>query len=460
MKPSSLCPLTLIDTDKPSTKINLEFSDADISQKGGATDIEVKATLDGKTLRKDLSFSLVIDETGENSATRDVDYSATLSTITIPDRRVSETTTITIRPKDVGSGNIWLEAPDDADLSNDDGQSIMVVPKAIEITPEPAKAIKGLTATPFSIREDSGPREIMLKVSLQNALLSDETVRFTIEDASDDLGDAFDSAVNATRDVDYTAEVPSLTIPKGETEGTTPIMVTPVDNNKEDQPRAFKVKARVGDQDLSTGILITDDDTTSDSITLEVNPTEISEGAGATEVTVTGTLSGKEFKDNVVVVLVINDDINGDGKVNDDDKAATRDVDYTASLLPLVIPAGEVSWTEVITITPTADDLKDDGEKIGLGTLSSKLPAAEDDDGDLQELTVDPATITLKDAIEEDEQPPPSDPARPAFTAADTISTQVYTVGTAIEPLVLPAATGGTGDLTYSISTLPAGLGV
>ena len=59
---------------------------------------------------------------------------------------------------------------------------------------------------------------------------------------------------------------------------------------------------------LSTGILITDDDTTSDSITLTVSPTEINEDSGATTVTVTGTLQGKEFPGNIVVPLIIDAD--------------------------------------------------------------------------------------------------------------------------------------------------------
>ena len=122
---------------------------------------------------------------------------------------------------------------------------------------------------------------ITLEVSLQNALLTDETVQFTISDDSEGLGEDFDGAVDAQRDVDYAAVVQTLTIPAGETTGTTTMTVTPVNNNDEDEPRAFTVNARVGNEALlSTGILITDDDTTSDSITLTVSPTEINEDGG------------------------------------------------------------------------------------------------------------------------------------------------------------------------------------
>ncbi len=457
--------ITLIDTDKQSSEINLSFSDADLSRRDGTTNIVVTATLNGKKQRKDLRFSLTIDEARSEASglRRDLDYTAIMATITIPDRKVSGRATIIIRPKDEGTGDgtgfIWVEADSDAGLTNDEDTPITVNANSIEITGDPAKEITGLTATPFSIREDAGAKEVTLKVSLENALLADEKVQFTIDDDSDGLGEAFDSAVDAERDVDYYAEPQPLIIPKGETEGTTTIIVTPINNKDNDPPRAFKVNARVGTQEsFVTGILITDDDTTSDSITLEVSPAEINEGAGATEVTVTGTLNGKVFDDNVIVPLVIDNDINGDGEVNDDDMAATRDADYTAIPRPLVIPGGSVSGTTTFTVTPTANDGEEDDEKFRLTTLASKPPIAEDDDGDLQELEVTPATITLKDTEDEEPQPEPPDPKIPAFADDASIADQEYAVGTAIAALVLPEATGGDSTLTYSVSTLPAGL--
>ena len=451
--------IELVDTDKQTDEINLSFSDADLSRRDNrATDIVVTATLNGKKQRKDLRFSLVIDET-RGGLTRDEDYTAIMASITIPDRKVSGRATITIRPKNEGTGEIWVEAPADAGLTNDDDNPITINPNSIEITGDPGKVITGLTAAPSSIREDAGAKEITLKVSLQNALLADERVRFTITDESDNLGEAFEGAVDAERDVDYAAEVRSLTIRKGKKEGTTTIVVTPINNKDDDPPRAFTVNARVGNNEsLFTGILITDDDTTSDSITLEVSPDEINEGAGPTEVTVTGTLNGKVFADDVVVPLVIDNDVNGDGEVDDDDEAATRDADYTADLHPLVIPGGSVSGTTTITVTPTANDGEEDDEKFRLATLASKLPRANDEDGDPQELEVTPATITLKDTKDAGPQTRPPDPKIPAFTAADAIADQEYAVGTAIAALVLPEATGGDTTLTYSVSTLPAGL--
>ena len=450
--------IRLVDTDKESTAISLSFSDATITKNDGETQIEVTATLDGKTLGDHVSFDLVIDNAGADGTTiarRDVDYTATLRPVTIRRRQESGTATITITPRNEGMGSIRF-MPANAKNTRTPAISIPVNPASIRITEGPETAIKGLTATPFRIREDAGAKNVTLEISLQNALLTDETVLFTISDDDSHItalnDDRFDDADDADRDVDYRAQVQSLVIPKNQTKATTTMTVTPINNNREDGLRAFVVNAAVGGKTYSTGILITDDDTTSDSITLEVSPTEVKESDGATAVTVTGTLNGKVFQDNVIVPLVIHNDIDGDGDVDDDDKAATRDLDYTASLSSLVIPGGSTFGTATITITPTANDGKEGDEKIGL--KSSGEPEAIADDGVKEKLSVVGATITLKDE-DDGTQPPSTDPTTPT---ADAVADQEYTVGTAIDSLVLPEASGGTAPLTYSLSALPAGL--
>ena len=96
----------------------------------------------------------------------------------------------------------------------------------------------------------------------------------------------------------------------------------------------------------------------------------ISEDAGATEVVVTATLDGVDgqvFDDDVVVLLTFDEDINGDGAVNKDDKAAVLNVDYVTELRrPLVIPPGAVSGTMTITITPMNDKKVEGDETIRL----------------------------------------------------------------------------------------------
>ncbi|MYC72694.1 MAG: hypothetical protein F4X17_18500 [Gemmatimonadetes bacterium] len=188
---------------------------------------------------------------------------------------------------------------------------------------------------------------------------------------------------------------------------------------------------------------------------LTVEPMAISEDAGATEVVVTATLDGldgKVFDDDVVVLLTFDEDINGDGAVNNDDKAAVLDTDYVTELRLLTIPPDSVSGTMTITITPINDKKVEGDETIRL-RLARSYPnnqvTVQDAEGDAVKLTVVPVDITLQDTG--------ADGA--SFFAADTtIDDQTYSVGIAITDLVLPEASDGTGELTYGVSALPTGL--
>ncbi len=304
----------------------------------------------------------------------------------------------------------------------------------------------GLAATPAMVRENAGRTEIELKVTLKAAVSNDQSVRFTINTGADCVGD-FDCA--GSRDIHYTVDVDDLTITAGETSATTTLVLTPVDNTGVTGSRGFQVEAKVGAGDTAgrANITIVDDETLTDTITLSATPNELKAETGAQDVTVTGTLNGKVFDDDVTVTLIISRDGPDEGTATDDN-AAQRDTDYTASLRSLTIPAGEVSGTSTVSITPLAGGDK----KIFLTQLKS--PVKNDDDEDVN-TTI--ATITLKDA---DAAATPTDPDALSFGSIDLGSTVFeYTVGMEIEPEVLPAAEGGTGDKRYSVSaTLPAGL--
>ena len=159
------------------------------------------------------------------------------------------------------------------------------------------------------------------------------------------------------------------------------------------------------------------------NISLSVNPTAISEDAGATNVVVTATLDGGVFDDDVVVLLVT------------DDATAIRDVDYAATLSSLTISAGSASGTTTITITPRND-------KRAGGDKTIRLKGLYDNNA------VDTVDITLKDA---------GASSVLSFAEGAVIYDQTYIVGRLVTDL-LPEASGGTGNPTYSVSSLPAGL--
>ena len=163
------------------------------------------------------------------------------------------------------------------------------------------------------------------------------------------------------------------------------------------------------------------------NISLAVNPTVISEDAGPTDVVVTATLDGKAFGDDVVVILVTDENIDGN--------VAIRDVDYRATMSNLTISAGSVSGTTTITITPYND-------KRARGDKTIRLT------GWYANNTVGTVDITLKDV---------GASSVLSFDTDAAIYDRTYIVGRPIADW-LPEALGGIGELTYSVSGLPAGL--
>ena len=472
--------IALIDDDKESRNINLSADIAELNRFDGATEITVTATLDGKVLNEETSFALTIgnhpdltddpntdtdgdgdiddaDATKDNrEAERDLDYTVTLTRLTIPSNSVSGTATITITPRSRLPGTIRVASPDnDTDAPGiqieDDGLTLN--PVDIKIKKEIAATADAITLSQERIREDAGETEIELKVTLTDALVEDETVRLTVLPAGAVLPSGDTVTDTPTRDADYKLIFgPPFIIPAGATEGTTTFTITPYNDTDVVQRGAIYIQVTVGAVLATRTIVIADDDANSTNIALTVDPATISEGDGATDVVVTGTLDGKVFDTNVVMILTIDSDpkdTDDNGNVVDVVEA-TRDIDYLARMRPLTIPAGSVSGTTTITITPD-DDKSAEGDEIIRVTVpyaNNQITAQYADGADV-ELTVGTADITLKDT---------GAGGVPSFAADVAIDAQTYVVGRAIADWVLPEASGGDGALRYSVSTLPAGL--
>ena len=469
--------ITLIDDDKDSQNINLSADIVELNRFDGATEIAVTATLDGKVLRQATSFVLTIDDHPDLGATpnadtngdgttddadatkdnreaqRDLDYTVTLATLTIPRNKVSGTATITITPRSRLPGTIRVATPDsDADNAGIQiADGLTVRPLDLKIKKAVAAKADAITLSQESVREDAGETTIELKVSLTNALAEDETVRLRVLSVGETLPSGDTVTSTPTRDVDYTLSFASFIIPAGETEGTTTFTITPYNDSVAVARGLIYIQIAVGDVSAVKTIAIADDDANSTSISLTATPTRLSEVAGRTDVAVTGTLDGRVFDQDVIVLLIIDPDPKDTNAKNEvvDVAEATRDIDYTAVLRPLTIPAGAVSGTTTVTIIPFDDGTEEGEEKIRLTVpYANRQVTAQYADGEAANLTVGTVDVTLRDG---------SEGTVPSFAAGAAIAAQTYTVGTAITSLVLPEATGD-GDLTYRVSALPAGL--
>ena len=323
--------------------------------------------------------------------------------------------------------------------------ALTIVQADFQIDAGAIAASKGLTASPSIVREslvgqEEGSREVSVELSLEitNKLPDDARVRFFIRDHLPEDADT-DKVEAAERGPQYTATVDALTIPAGETKGTTTLNLTVFDNDSQNKDRVFRVEARVGTVPQYAFITIADDETPTTTIALSADPGSVKAETGVQEVTITAELNGNVFEEDAEVILVI---VGGD-------KAATRDTEYEAALRSLTIPAGQVTGSTTVEV-----EAKAGGDKnVWIGSVKNDPYAKNINDDDI---LVSPVKVVLKDADAADEA---DDPGALSFDV--DLSSTIYdgSVGAAIDDIELPEATGGEGDRTYSVSNnLPAGL--
>ena len=294
----------------------------------------------------------------------------------------------------------------------------------VAAAPPPTVAVASVSASQKSIRESGDTTEISITATLAGAAPAAETVEFRLGAPS--------SGAEAIRDVDYAASLGgSVAIEAGATEASTTLTLTPIDDATVDGNKFLGVQASASGGSASVDIKIADDETASTSIALSADPHTVSEADGVTDIVVTATLDGKVLDAEAIVTISI-----------DPASKATRDEDYAALFNPrLSIPAGSVSGSIALIIDPNADSEDEGNETITLNGVSAGL-------------TVESGTITISDGMMPDD--PMMDPL--AFADGAMINDVASTAGTAVSAMELPAASGGEGDITYSVSDLPAGL--
>ena len=173
-------------------------------------------------------------------------------------------------------------------------------------------------------------------------------------------------------------------------------------------------------------VTVADDETASTGVTLTVSDEAVGEDAGATAITVTGTLNGAPgTSDRAVTVSV------SGGTASAGDFAAVQD-------FTLTIGAGQASGTASFTLTPVDDAIDEGDETVRVA-------------GAAQGLEVTPATVTIED-----------DDARGIAVSATVLTVpegggRTYTVALASQPtgtVTVTPSVSGSPDVTVSPSAL------
>ena len=171
----------------------------------------------------------------------------------------------------------------------------------------------------------------------------------------------------ATKSTDYTVAAETLTLAAGRS--TVSTTVSALDDAVADASETILVTATLdgGTIGAPQTITVVDDEQVASAIVLVVSPSAVGEGAGATTLTVTGTLDGAALTTDTVVSLTL------------EAGTATAGADYTvgSAAATLRIAARATSGTASFALTPVDDMIDDDDETVTIAS-SSTLDADAD----------------------------------------------------------------------------------
>ena len=377
--------LTIADDDDDtaaSTKVTLAVAPSRVSESAGETVVTVTGTLDGGVLSTATTVTVSV---AGGTATADEDF------ISIPDFL------LTIEADEKSGGATFTLTPEH-DTAEEDDETLIVSgtttsdltidSATMRITDDDGAAASTtvtLSAEPAEVSEGAGATVVTVTGALDGAVRSTATpVTVSVADGTATAGEDF-AAVS-----DFT-----LTIEADEKSGSATFTLTPVDDAAEEDDETLVVSGTTSDLTVdSATVTITDDDDTAAStkVTLSAQPAELSEDAGATAITVTGTLDGAVLSTATTVTV----SVAGETAAAGDDFASVSD-------FTLTIEADETSGSATFTLTPEDDAAEEDDETLVVSGTTSGL-------------TVDPATLTITDDDEDTTEPPTFVNGRYTFT--------------------------------------------
>ena len=352
--------LTILDNDTASTKVTLSLNPTRVSEGAGRTTVTVTGTLDEAARATATSVTVSV---GDGTATAGTDFAAVASfTLTVPARATTGSQTFILTPTDdgVAEGAETLTVGGSAGGLSVDSATLTILDN------DTASAKVTLSLNPTSVSEGTGATTVTVTGTL------DEAARATATSVTVSVGDG--TAVAGT---DFAAVSSfTLTIPARATSANRTFTLTPTDDVVAEGAETLTVGGSTAGLSVDSATLtILDNDTSPTRVLLSVNPSTVSEGAGGTTVTVTGTLDRAARPTATSVTVSV-----GNG-------TAIAGTDFTTvSSFALTIPANVRTGSQTFTLTPTDDVVAEGAETL---TVSGTTVATG--------LTVDSATLTITD---------------------------------------------------------------
>ena len=273
------------------------------------------------------------------------------------------------------------------------------------------------TTTTVTIEDDDEPNWLVSVVPASIAEANESAATVSVSSGgvtfTADRTISLNFVGTATEAVDYEVAAKTLTLAVGE--HTVATTVSALDDSVSDLGEQILVSASLDGSRIGARQVITvvDDDDASDGIVLEVAPNRVNEDAGATTLTVTGTLNGSALTTDTLVSLTL-----AAGTAT-----ATDDYTVASSTASLTIPTGSRSGAANFRLTPV-DDLTDEDEETV--TISASTTSA---------LTLSPSSLTV--TISDDDEPntaPVFQPPSPT-RSVDENSAAGVAVGAPVTPI-------------------------
>ena len=370
--------VTVTVTDTGVVQWDVELSVDDVSalpEGGGARTVNVMAALLTGVQTAAVAVQVEVTPGGSRPASAN-DFRASPSrfTLTIPAGQEEVSRPLTLTPTDDGvdeGDETLVIAPSVADhlTTNEGGVELTITDDDM----------RGVTVAPTTLALDEGARGTYT-VSLGSQPESSVTVSVTVS-GSDSVTASPSSLVFTGSSWRQARAVTVQAQPDpgpNDENATLSHAVTGGDYEREGVTTAAAVAVTV---------TVTDDDKPSEAVRLTVTPDTVSEGAGATTLTVTGTLDAAARTDEMTVSVTI--------------PAA---LDYTAVDAELTITAGATSGRASLTLTPV-NDAVDADDDITVTVNATTTAQATLTDGTMQAMRLENAdgsaplalTVTIRD---------------------------------------------------------------
>ncbi len=272
------------------------------------------------------------------------------------------TTVLTFTPID----DTRDELDETIDIAGTTPGGLSVTPTSVTLI-DNDESLLTLRAEPRRLQEDAGPTPVTLTVAVRSGTPYDEDLSISLEFAG-----------SAGRTLDYTLAGPfTFTLRAGDVAATTSMTVTPINDTLDEPDETLEIVGNAGVGYTSTAVvLIVDNDIPPARIHLTATPATLAETAPATRVLLEARVEGNTaFSTDTEITLAL-----------EGSAVATVDYDAGGASVPLILPAGRLSITRELNITPIDDPHPEGSEQILITgtTLVRVLPATItllDDDG-------------------------------------------------------------------------------